>query len=115
MKAGSAPRLDRRITFVMPKTVPLGLGETKIDGWDLVADERAEFTAISDAEKLRAAAVERKSDARFVVRWSRQLAALDSTAQIEFDGSRWEITGMKEIGRSKWLEFTTWCIVGPGS
>jgi SPP1 family predicted phage head-tail adaptor len=100
--------LDRRISFVAPNLVPIGMGETKEDGWASVATRWAKYTPVSDAEKLRAAAVEQKTDARFVVRYSAQLAALDGEHKIEFDGDRWEISGVKVLGRRQWLEFTAW-------
>lgn len=104
----NAKDLDRRITFVAPNLVDLGMGETKADGWMPVATRWAKYTPVSDAEKLRAAAVEQKTDARFVVRYSAQLAELDGQHKIEFDGDRWEISGVKELGRRQWLEFTAW-------
>lgn len=107
----NAAELDRRISFVAPNLVDIGLGETKQDGWTPVAERWAKYTPVSDAEKLRAAAVERQADARFVVRYLPGLADLDSQAVIEFDGSHWEITGAKELGRRQWLEFTAWRLV----
>lgn len=108
-------RLDRHISFLAPKMVGLGLGEAKRDGWETAATCWAHYTPVSDSEKMRAAAVERKTDGRFVVRYSRALAMLDSRSAIEFDGSQWKITGVKELGRRQWLEFTAWRLVKPES
>ncbi|MFV1620470.1 phage head closure protein [Phaeobacter sp. JH20_26] len=101
-----AGRLDRRIDIVKPRLVPVGLGEFKEDGFVDVATRWAKYTPVSDAEKLRAAAVEQKTDARFVIRYSRALALLDEDHKIRFDGSIWSISGVKELGRRRWLEFT---------
>lgn len=100
--------LDRKIAIGKPEKIPVGLGETKEGPFAVVATVWAAYAPVSDGERLRAAAVEQKTDARFTVRWSSRLAAFDGTYQIQFDGSLWQITGTKEIGRRRWLEFTAW-------
>jgi len=103
-----AKSLDRKIAIGKPGTTAIGLGETKKGDFAALATVRAAYAPISDGERVRAAAVEQKADARFTVRWSSRLAAFDGTYQIQFDGSLWQITGTKEIGRRRWLEFTAW-------
>jgi SPP1 family predicted phage head-tail adaptor len=106
-----AQSLDRRITISRPQEQKSAIGETIATGWEEVATIWAAYAPISDGERLRAAAVEQKTDARFTVRYSARLAGIDGTHQIQFDGSDWQITGIKEIGRRRRLEITAWRLV----
>jgi SPP1 family predicted phage head-tail adaptor len=108
MKSGD---LDRRIAIGQPEVIELGMDETKEGPFVPLATVWAAYEPVSDGERMRAAAVEQKTDARFTVRWSTRLSAINATYQIEFDGSYWEITGTKEIGRRGWLEITAWRLV----
>ncbi|MEO3479419.1 head-tail adaptor protein [Phaeobacter sp. CAU 1743] len=110
MKAGSAPRLDRRIVILEASFAENEAGEEVATGWAEYAEGRAQYTPVSDGERMRAASVEQKTDARFVVRWSIKLAAVNGENRIRFDGADWQITGVKEIGRGLWIEITAWRI-----
>lgn len=108
MRAGTAPRLDRRIVILEAGFAENEAGEEVATGWAEYAEERAEYTPVSDGERMRAASVEQKTDARFVVRWSTRLAAVSGENRIRFDGADWQITGVKELGRGLWIEITVW-------
>lgn len=108
MKARAAPRLDRRIVILEARFAENEAGEEIATGWAEYAQERAEYLPVSDGERMRAAAVEQKADARFVLRWSKRLAAITGENRIRFDGADWQITGVKEIGRRQWIEITAW-------
>ena len=110
MKAGAAPRLDRRIVILEASFVENEAGEEVATGWAEYARERAQYMPVSDGERMRAASVEQKTDARFVVRWSIKLAAVSGENRIRFDGADWQITGVKELGRGLWIEITAWRI-----
>lgn len=108
MRAGAAPRLDRRIVILEASFAENEAGEEVPTGWAECAEERAQYTPVSDGERMRAASVEQKTDARFVVRWSTKLAAVSGENRIRFDGADWQITGVKELGRRLWIEITAW-------
>lgn len=108
MRAGTAPRLDRRIVILEASFAENEAGEEVPTGWAEYAEERAQYTPVSDGERMRAASVEQKADARFVVRWSIKLAAASGENRIRFDRADWQITGVKELGRGLWIEITAW-------
>lgn len=110
MRAGTAPRLDRRIVILEAGFVENEAGEEVATGWAEYAEERAQYAPVSDGERMRAASVEQKTDARFVVRWSVRMAAVSGENRIRFDGADWQITGIKELGRGLWIEITAWRI-----
>lgn len=111
MRAGD---LDRRIIIRVATSGKNRLGEKTAGVWSDFATIWAKYAPISDGERLRAAAVEQKTDARFTVRWSAQMALVNGTYRLGFDGSDWQITGTKEIGRRRWLEITAWRMVQSG-
>ncbi|MEP1327129.1 phage head closure protein [Pseudophaeobacter sp.] len=102
-------RFDRKITFLAAtEEKDPDSGEVVATGWGEVASAWASFSPVSDGERLRAAAVEQMAEARFVTRWTRVLAGIDGRNRLRFDGADWQITGVKEIGRRRGLEITTW-------
>lgn len=105
--------LDRRITICKSQEQKNTIGETIATGWVAVATVWATYAPISDGERLRAAAVEQKADARFTVRYSARLAEINGTHRLIHDGAEWQITGIKEIGRRRGLEITAWRLVEP--
>jgi len=105
--------LDRKITIRVAVFEKNGVGEKKASGWSDLAKVWAGYTPISDDERVRAAAVEQKADARFTVRYSARLARIDGGHSLIHDGAEWQITGIKEIGRRRWLEITAWRLVKP--
>jgi head-tail adaptor len=105
------PALDRKITFLAAtEGKDPDSGEVVATGRGEVASARASFTPVSDGERLRAAAVEQKAEARFVTRWTRALTEIDGGNRLRFDGADWQITGAKEVGRRRGLEFSAWKI-----
>ena len=102
----SARKLDRRIKFLRSAMVENRLGE-EVPGEPVeVAGAWAKYTAVSDGEKFRAGKSEVSYSARFVVRWSADIASVLHTDLIQFDGVDYEIKGIKEIERRRWVEFT---------
>lgn len=112
MKAGTAPRLDRRIVILKASFAENEAGEEVPTGWADYASVRAEYTPVSDGERMRAAAVEQKAEARFTVRYSARAAEILGANRLRFEGADWEITGSKETGRRRWIEITAWRVVG---
>jgi SPP1 family predicted phage head-tail adaptor len=99
---------DRRIIILQATFEKNAAREMVATGWEPYARPWAAFAPVSDGERLRAAAVEQKSDARFVVSWSARLAAITSAFRLRFDGDDWRITGIKELGFRNELEITAW-------
>jgi len=100
--------LDQRITVLAPVTAKNGLGEARASSWDPVTTVWAKHVPLSDGERWRAGAVEQKADARFTVRYSPTMAAVDGTHRLTFAGATWQVTGVKPVGRRRWLELTAW-------
>lgn len=114
MAQGGALRLDRRVEVLQVKTRRNGLGERVAEGWTTIATVRAKYLPVSDGERLRAAAVEQKSDARFTLRLSRSVASIDGGHRLRFEGADWEITAVKPVGR-RWIEVSAWKIRKKGA
>ncbi len=107
-------RFDRKITFLAAvEEKDPDSGEALATGWEEGVSTWASFTPVSDVERMRAAAVEQKAEARFVTRWTRALAGIDGRSRLRFDGADWQITGAKEVGRRRGLEFSAWKIRKP--
>ncbi|MFC4216446.1 phage head closure protein [Pseudophaeobacter arcticus] len=101
-------RLDRKVTFLTAVVEENDAGEMVATEWQEGRKAWASYTPVSDGERLQAAAVQQKADARFVVRWHPGLAGVDGENRLRFDGTDWHITGIKEIGRRRGLEITAW-------
>ncbi|UWR61383.1 phage head closure protein [Phaeobacter inhibens] len=99
---------DRRITILQAETAENDAGEQVAASWGEYAKPWASYEPVSDGERLRAAAVEQKTDARFQVIWSPRLATVNGEYRLRFDGADWRITGIKEIGFRERLEISAW-------
>lgn len=108
MKRQGLPPLDRLVVILQADLEENDAGEQVSTGWSEITKERANYTPVSDGERLRAAAVEQKTEARFVVRWSKALAGIDGENRLRFEGDDWHITGVKEIGRRRGFEISAW-------
>ncbi|WP_295451219.1 head-tail adaptor protein [uncultured Pseudophaeobacter sp.] len=108
MKRQALPPFDRRVSLLGAQVEENDAGETVATGWNEIAQARANYAPVSDGERLRAAAVEQKAEARFVVRWSKALAVITGENRLRFDGTDWRITEIKEIGRRRGLEISAW-------
>ncbi|MCD9149978.1 head-tail adaptor protein [Pseudophaeobacter flagellatus] len=114
MKRQALPPLDRRVSLLGTQYEENEAGENVATGWDEIAKARANYAPVSDGERLRAAAVEQKVEARFVMRWSKALAVITGENRLRFDGADWHITGIKEIGRRRMLEISAWRVKKAG-
>ena len=62
---------------------------------------------ISDGERWRADNVQANITTRFTVRWSDFTRDLTPADRLTFEGSTYNISGIKEVGgRRRWLEIT---------
>ncbi len=99
---------DRKIIILQALTTENEAGEEVPGPWSEYASPWAAYQPVSDGERMRAAAVEQKTDARFQVVWTPRLALVDGEFRIRFDGADWRITGIKEVGFRERLEITAW-------
>lgn len=103
-------RFDRKVTFLTSVVEKNDAGEMEAVGWQEGRKAWASYTPVSDGERLQAAAVQQKAEARFVVRWHASLASLDGENRLHFEGADWHVTGIKEVGRRRALEISAWKI-----
>lgn len=99
---------NRLVVFLKATTAENDAGEQEDVEWVEVTRTWAAYDPVSDGERLRAAAVEQKTDGRFRVIWTVSLSQIDGLHRLRFDGSDWQVTGVKEIGFREGLEFTAW-------
>ncbi|WP_181892963.1 phage head closure protein [Falsiruegeria mediterranea] len=99
--------LDRRITLRTRQAGKNALGEL-LKGFDDGPKAWAAYSPVSDGERIRGGHVEGVSAARFVVRYSASMAAITGDDRLMFDGREWQITGVKTLGRRRWIEISAW-------
>lgn len=102
MRAGD---LDRRITLLR-FGVTYNTSNEPIEAWAEAGKRWASKEDVSDGEKVRAAQVGASVTTRFRVRSDSLTRTLTSADQIVYDGSTYEIQGLKEIGRREGIEIT---------
>ena len=66
----------------------------------------AKADPVSDGERMRAGQEYSTLAMRFQIRWSSVVANLDTKDQLIHDGRTYNIVGVKEIERHRWLEIT---------
>lgn len=98
--------LDREVQFLRQ-----GVGD---DGFSSEAGEfaahgdavRAKRLDVSDGERWRAGEVASSIMARFRLRWSPFIAAITPKDRLSCEGLEFDIVGLKEIERRRWVEVT---------
>lgn len=103
-KTLSAGDLNRRVKFRRKTVVngPLGATET----WRDILTCWASRNDVSDGEKIAAGTTMSITRSRFAIRSSEQARALLPRDELFEGGRRFEIIGIKEIGRNDYLEIT---------
>lgn len=101
MNAGD---MDRRLTLHLVSTFDDGLSAVEIftPGPTVWASK----TEVSDAERWRAGQVQASVTTRFQVRYSPTTAGLTPQDRVECEGTTYNITAIKEIGRREGIEIT---------
>lgn len=98
-------KLDRRITVrriaatVDAYNEPVGVPADHMTIWAAKKD-------ISDRERLSAAEIGATITTRFTIRWSCKAAEITPKDLVLCDGRTYDIHGIKEIGRRRYLEIT---------
>jgi SPP1 family predicted phage head-tail adaptor len=105
MRAGD---LDRRIRLQRASAGTDDYGGPVADPWvDLVpGGVAAQYTPISDGERVRAEQVGASVTDRFLIRWSSVAASLTPADQVLFEDRVYGITAVKPVGRRVGLEIT---------
>lgn len=100
-----AGRLDRRIVLLRSFTA-VDSFNSPIETWSPLVAVWASATPVSDGERMQAGQTLANKTYRFVIRYSTNTANLDPRDRLTFDGRTYDIQGVKEIGRRKYLEIT---------
>ncbi|MEP6827921.1 MAG: phage head closure protein [Aestuariivirga sp.] len=100
-----AGKLDRRITLQRSTTSKDEFGQP-IETFGTLAQCRASYRPVSDAERQRTNETLATLVARFQVRWFTAIADLNAKDRLLFDGRTFDILNVKEIGRHKGLEIS---------
>lgn len=101
-------RMDRRI--VIERNTPGAdntFGEAAAS-WGTYATVWARKVDVSDGERIASGQVSSSTRARFTVRSSTAMRAMDTKDRIVYDGAYWQVHGIKETldGRDRFLEIT---------
>ncbi len=96
-------KLVHRIIVQRGTVIPNNLNEGQIT-WEQVYQCWADFRDVSTREKLRAQEVQADLDSRFTIRWTTDAATITATDRIIFGGRTFQIIGVKEKERNRWLE-----------
>ena len=100
-----AGQLNRKIVITRAAYNKDVMGQS-IQTWNTLCTVWARYTPISDAEKVRLVEVYAEMAARFVIRWSSLVSNVDARDRINFDGRVFDIIGVKETERRRWLEIS---------
>lgn len=102
MQAG---KLDRRITLQRFTSTVDAYNEPVLT-WATLATRWASYEPLSDGERFRAGETAADASARFVIRWSSEVASLNPKDRLTFEGVTYQIVRTKEIGRREGIEIT---------
>lgn len=102
----SAGKLDRKVVLER-FTESRDEYNEPVRAWAVLARRSASCEPLSDGEKFRASETAADASARFVIRYSRDVADLNPKDRLIFQGVVHEIIRVKEIGRREGLEITT--------
>lgn len=101
-----AGQLDRRITL-QRATVTRDEYNNPVETWEDLRTVWAGFEPIRDGERFRAGERAAEASARFLIRYSSQVADINGKDRLTMRGTVYQITHVKEVGRREGLELTT--------
>jgi head-tail adaptor len=111
MKAGA---LDRRIAILRAEWVDDGL-QRRLGEPAEIGKRWASATPVRDSERMAQGQTQAVVEMRFQVRFDSLTRTLTEADLVEFEGARFEIVGLKEVGRRKGVEISAARIVEPES
>jgi SPP1 family predicted phage head-tail adaptor len=95
--------LDRRILFQRSTPSANSFNEL-IESWQTLASVSSAKRDSSAAESYRAQEVGAELSTRFRIRWSPALADLNERDRVVIGSAIYNITGVREIERQRWIE-----------
>lgn len=95
--------LDRRITIQRATTVRNDYNEP-IETWEDLVTVSARRRDASAGERYSAQEVGAEITTRFTIRYSSEVANVDPTYRIVFDGRTYNVTSVRDLGRNRWRE-----------
>lgn len=96
-------RLDRRITIERFTSAQNGFGE-RVEAWGPLATVSAEKSYRRAGESVLAGEVAAIRVLRFAIRWSAAVADVNPKDRVDFDGAKFDILEVNEIGRREGIE-----------
>ncbi len=96
---------NRRIAILRSSTTRNDLNEP-IETWPTLLTVWASYEPVSDGEKLRAGEIYADKMARFQILQSTATRTIDPRDRIQYDGSTWDIIGVKSMGFNVGIEIT---------
>lgn len=103
-KVHHGAKLDERIRFLRAVSTPNEFNEG-VPTWSTLVEVWAARDDASASESYKAAAVDAKITARFLVRSSPETRAVTPIDRIEAAGKTYNIVAAREVKRNEWLEF----------
>ena len=101
----TAGRLDRRIALLRASVAADAFNE-QVATWSTFATVWAEAKPVLDGEKQQAGQTLASKSYRFTIRYSSDVADIDTRDRLIFDGRTYDINAVKEMDRRRWLEIT---------
>jgi SPP1 family predicted phage head-tail adaptor len=101
-----AGRMDRRLVIQRASTSRNDFNEP-IETWSTLTTVYANRRDASAGEAYKAQEVGAEISCRFTVRFSSVLATVTPTDRILYSGRLYNITGVRETKRNRWLEIDT--------
>lgn len=100
-----AGKLDRRITL-QRYGITYNEDNEPVEGFSDLATVWASVQYASDGERVRAAEVGATITIRFQIRYSSTVAGVNPKDRVVYDGKVFDISAVKELGRSEGLEIS---------
>jgi SPP1 family predicted phage head-tail adaptor len=99
------PRLDRKVRIERARRTADAFNEP-VETWTLLAEVWAERRDMSDGERFSRDGTAAHLTTRFTIRWSPDVETLGARDRIHCEGRTYDIHGVKETVRRRFLEIT---------
>lgn len=103
-------RMNRRAT-IQRATVTRNSFNEEVETWGTLASVWIDRRDVSAAESFRAQEVGAQIGTRFTIRYSSDVADLNPRDRLTYGGLTYQITGVREKQRNRWLEVD--CVARP--
>jgi SPP1 family predicted phage head-tail adaptor len=103
-------KMNRRATLQRATVTP-GPYNDPVETWSTLATVWVNRRDVSAGESYRAQEVGAEITTRFTIRWSAAVADLNPRDRLVFKGLTYNITGVRESMRNRWIEID--CVARP--